>query len=55
MHLYYLYDLELNFLYQRYSNNSNSAFIDQEITTFYLFVDNYQKYFKINDIYYFTF
>lgn len=45
-----LYDQELKYYCQRYSNNSNPAFTDQEIMTIYLFAGHCQKYFQIRDI-----
>jgi len=52
MYLYIceLYDKELNYYCQRYSNNSNPAFTDQKIMTIYLFTGYCQKYFLIKDI-----
>jgi|GEM_PF-4515458 hypothetical protein len=50
IHICNLYDSELKYYSQRYSNNSNPAFTDQEIMTIYLFVGNCQKYFLIKDI-----
>ena len=49
MYLYIceLYDKELKLYCQRYSNNSNPAFTDQEIMTIYLFARYCQKYFLI--------
>jgi Transposase DDE domain. len=56
MYLYIceLYDKELKFYCQRYSNNSNPAFTDQEIMTIYLFTGYCQKYLLIKDIYTFA-
>ena len=49
-----LYDQELKYYCQRYSNNSNPAFTDQEIMTIYLFAGHCQKYFQIRDIHSFA-
>jgi Transposase DDE domain. len=56
MYLYIceLYDKELKLYCQRYSNNSNPAFTDQEIMTIYLFAGYCQKYFLIKDIHTFA-
>ena len=56
MYLYIceLYDNELKYYCQRYSNNSNPAFTDQEIMTIYLFAGYCQKYFLIKDIHTFA-
>ena len=51
MYICDLYDQELKYYCQRYSNNSNPAFTDQEIMTIYLFAGHFQKYFQIRDIY----
>ncbi|CAK7069026.1 MAG: hypothetical protein PETM_03037 [Petrimonas sp.] len=49
-----LYDQELKYYCQRYSNNSNPVFTDQEIMTIYLFAGHCQKYFQIKDIHNFA-
>ena len=54
MYICDLYDQELKYYCQRYSNNSNPAFTDQEIMTIYLFSGDCQKYFRIKDIYNFA-
>jgi len=56
MYLYIceLYNKELKYYCQRYSNNSNPAFTDQEIMTIYLFAGYCQKYFLIKDIHTFA-
>ena len=54
MYICDLYDQELKYYCQRYSNNSNPAFTDQEIMTIYLFTGHFQKYFRIKDIYNFA-
>lgn len=54
MYICDLYDQELKYYCQRYSNNSNPAFTDQEIMTIYIFAGHCQKYFQIKDIHNFT-
>ena len=54
MYICQQYDSHLKYSCQRYTNNSNPAFTDQEIMTIYLFVINQQKYFEIKDIYKFA-
>lgn len=54
MYICDLYDQELKYYCQRYSNNSNPAFTDQEIMTIYLFAGHCQKYFQIKDIHNFA-
>lgn len=54
MYICDLYDTELKYYCQRYSNNSNPVFTDQEILTIYLFAGHYQKYFQIKDIHSFA-
>lgn len=54
MYICDLYDKELKYYCQRYSNNSNPAFTDQEIMTIYLFAGHCQKYFQIKDIHRFA-
>jgi hypothetical protein len=54
MYICDLYDQELKYYCQRYSNNCNPAFTDQEIMTIYLFAGHCQKYFQIKDIYNFA-
>lgn len=49
-----LYEKELQFDCQRFSNNSKPEFTDQEIITIYLFAGYEQRYFLINDIHSFT-
>jgi hypothetical protein len=49
-----LYDSELKFYCQRYSNNSKPVFTDQEIMTIYLFAGHCQKYFLVKDIHSFA-
>lgn len=50
MYICDLYDQELKYYCQSYSNNSNPTFTDQEIITIYLFAGHCQKYFQIRDI-----
>ncbi|MDD4593172.1 MAG: transposase [Parabacteroides sp.] len=54
MYICDLYDQELKYYCQRYSNNSNPAFTDQEIMSIYLFAGHCQKYFQIKDIHNFA-
>lgn len=54
MYICDLYDSEQKYYCQRYSNNSNPAFTDQEIITIYLFAGYCQKYFQIKDIHSFA-
>ena len=49
-----LYDTELKFHCQRFSNNSQPEFTDQEIMTIYLFVGYEQRYFQVNEIHSFS-
>jgi hypothetical protein len=54
MYICDLYDSELKFYCQRYSNNSKPVFTDQEIMTVYLFAGHCQKYFLVKDIHSFA-
>jgi hypothetical protein len=54
MYIYDMYDSELKYYCQRYSNNSKPVFTDQEILTIYLFAGHCQQYFHIKDIYTFA-
>jgi hypothetical protein len=54
MYICDLYDSELKYYCQRYSNNSNPSFTDQEIMTINLFAGHCQSYFKIKDIHSFA-
>jgi hypothetical protein len=54
MYICDLYDSELRFYCQRYSNNSKPVFTDQEIMTIYLFAGHCQKYFLVKDIHSFA-
>lgn len=49
-----LYESELKYYCQRFSNNSTPAFTDQELLSIYLFVGSNQKYFQIKDIHLFA-
>jgi hypothetical protein len=49
-----LYNTELKFDCQRFSNNSQPEFTDQEIMTIYLFVGYEQRYFQVNEIHSFA-
>lgn len=54
MYICDLYDSELKYYCQRYSNNNAPSFTDQEIMTIYLFAGCCQKYFMVKDIHSFT-
>ena len=54
MYICDLYDSELKYYCQRYSNNNVPSFTDQEIMTIYLFSGYCQKYFEIKDIHSFA-
>jgi hypothetical protein len=54
MYICDLYDAELKYYCQRYSNNSKPLFTDQEIMTIYLFAGHCQKYFLVKDIHSFA-
>lgn len=54
MYICDLYNRELKYYCQRYSNNSNPVFTDQEIITNYLFAGYCQKYLQIKDIHQFA-
>jgi len=45
-----LYNNELKFSCQRFSNNANPAFSDEELMTIYLFTMTYEQKFKIKQI-----
>jgi hypothetical protein len=49
-----LYDNELKYLCQRFSNNNEPEFTDQEIITIYLFAMHQEQRFKIRHIYKFA-
>lgn len=54
MYICDIYESLLEFYCQRFSNNNNPAFTDQELLTVYLFRRTCQQYFKIKDIHTFT-
>jgi len=54
MYISELYEMELQYTCQRFSNNSSPSFTDQELMTIYLFVMTEQKYFQVKDIHRFT-
>ena len=54
MYICDLYDSELKYYCQRYSNNNAPEFTDQEIKTIYLFAGYCQKYFLVKDIHSFA-
>lgn len=49
-----IYKDQLQFFCERFSNNKNPEFTDQEILTIYLFVMYFEKRFKINQIHQFA-
>lgn len=54
MYICDLYETELQFTCQRFSNNSFPKFTDQELLTIYLFVTVEQNYSKVKDIHLFA-
>lgn len=54
MYICDIYDSSLKFYCQRFSNNANPTFTDQELLTAYLFCGAYQRYFSIKEIHTFT-
>ena len=54
MYISELYEMELQYTCQRFSNNSLPEFTDQELMTIYLFVMTEQKYFQVKDIHLFA-
>ena len=54
MYICDLYDSELKYYCQRYSNNNTPVFTDQKIMTIYLFAGYCQKYFLVKDIHSFA-
>lgn len=54
MYICDVYQFSLKFNCQRFSNNANPVFTDEELLTAYLFCGAYQRYFNIKDIYTFT-
>ena len=51
MYICDVYQFSLKFNCQRFSNNANPVFTDEELLTVYLFCGVYQHYFNIKDIY----
>ena len=54
MYICKLYDLELQYTCQRFSNNNSPEFTDKEVLTIYLFVITQQQYFQIKQIHKFA-
>jgi hypothetical protein len=54
MYISELYESELQYTCQRFSNNSSPEFTDVELMTVYLFVLSEQEYFKLKQIHRFT-
>ena len=54
MYISELYEMELQYICQRFSNNSSPEFTDAELMTIYLFVMTEQKYFQVKDIHLFA-
>ena len=54
MYICDVYKSSLQFCCQRFSNNSNPEFTDEEVLTVYLFCGYYQRYFGINEIHTFA-
>ncbi|WP_239059531.1 hypothetical protein [Bacteroides sp. 224] len=54
MYICDVYESSLKFYCQRFSNNANPTFTDQELLTAYLFCRTYQRYFTIKEIHTFT-
>ncbi len=54
MYICDVYESSLKFYCQRFSNNANPTFTDQELLTAYLFCGAYQRYFSIKEIHTFT-
>ena len=54
MYISKLYESELQYTCQRFSNNNSPEFTDQEVLTIYLFVITQQQYFQITQIYKFA-
>ena len=54
MYICDVYQFSLKFNCQRFSNNANPVFTDEELLTVYLFCGAYQRYFNIKEIYTFT-
>ena len=54
MYISELYESELQYTCQRFSNNSSPEFTDTELMTVYLFVISEQEYFRLNQIHRFA-
>lgn len=54
MYICDIYQFSLKFNCQRFSNNANPVFTDEELLTVYLFCGAYQRYFNIKDMHTFT-
>ena len=54
MYICNVYQFSLKFNCQRFSNNANPTFTDEELFTVYLSCGAYQRYFNIKDIHTFT-
>ena len=54
MYINELYKMELQYVCQRFSNNSSPEFTDAELMTIYIFVMSDQKCFQIKDIHLFA-
>ena len=54
MYICYVYKSSLQYYCQRFSNNSNPEFTDEEILTVYLFCGYFQRYFDIKEIHTFA-
>lgn len=54
MYICDVYQSSLQYYCQRFSNNSNPGFTDEEVLTVYLFCGYYQRYFKIIEIHNFA-
>ena len=50
MYICDVYKSSLRFCCQRFSNNSNPEFTDEEVLTVYLFCGYFQRYFGIKEI-----
>ncbi|MDN3583799.1 transposase [Mucilaginibacter flavus] len=54
LHICKLHNEQLQYLYQRYTNNDKPDFTDQEMMTLYLFVVQEEQRFKVSQIYAFA-
>ena len=54
LYICYLYEKELKYLCQRFTNNDHPEFTDQEVITIYLFVMHVEQRLKIKQIHSFT-